>query len=348
MPRYFLDLPEDSAPRCWDPFAGPRPERKDTRYWAGVFQEMEQTLRDQAIDVYLTFNPHRLPRYGDNVVAVILGDEVGFIPRYIAQVRAVFKCYGTRPVLGSGPLQNPSLTGVAELAQCGVRWLRWLPGGVAHGGLLLRQAARVQRLTPSVSTVPLGTFNQLDLPVIPIEQRPTDIFFAGSIEHGGTLRQRWLSPKVRARREMLRAVEQLATSRPQLRVDLRVTGGFKASEAASSLGYSQGMMGARVCLAPRGTSVETYRLLEGLRYGCVVVSDRLPPHWFYTGAPFLQLKRWSDLESVVWPVLEDRRALQRAHRRGLQWWHDCCSEAAVGQFLAQRINDVSGRPAAGN
>jgi len=341
VPRYFLDLPEDSAPRRWDPFAGPRPERKDTRYWAGVFQEMEQTLRDGAIDVYLTFDPHRLPQYGDSVVAIILGDEVGFIPRYIAHVRAVFKCYGTRPVLGSGPLKNPSLTGVAELAQCAVRWLRWLPGGIAHGGFLLRQAAHGQRLAPAVSTVPLGTFNQLDLPIVPIEQRPADIFFAGSIEHGGTLRQRFLSPKVRARREMLTAVQRLAASRPQLRADLRVTDGFKASEAASSAGYSHGMMAARVCLAPRGTSVETYRLLEGLRYGCIVVSERLPPHWFYRDAPFLQLKRWSDLETVLTPVLDDPVALHRAHTRALDWWHERCSEAAVGQFLAERLNDVS-------
>src|SRR3984893_937811 len=237
MARYFLDLPENGAPRRWDPFAGPRPERKDTRYWAGVFREMEHTLRDGGIDVYLTFDPHRLPRYGDSVVAVVLGYEVGRIPSYVDRVRAVFKCYGTRPVLGSGPLHNPSLTGIAEFAQCAVRWLRWLPGGAAHGGLLLRRATRGQGLAP-VSTVPLGTFNQLDLPIVPIEERPTDVFFAGSVEHGGALRHRLLSPKVRARREMLAAVERLAASRSALRTDLRLTHGFSASEAASSAGYS--------------------------------------------------------------------------------------------------------------
>lgn len=341
MPRYFLDLPDDDARRRWDPFAGPRPERKDTRYWAGVFREMEQTLRDGAIDVYLTFDPCRLPHYGDHVVAVLLGDEVGRIPPYIDRVRALFKCYGTRPVMGSGPLRNPSLTGVAELAQCTVRWLRWLPGGAAHSGLVLRRAARGQRPAPGISAVPLGTFNQLDLPVVPIEQRPTDIFFAGSVEHGATLRQRFLSPKVRARREMLAAVGRLVASRPELRVDVRVTHGFKASEAGSSDGYSQAMMAARVCLAPRGTSVETFRLLEGLRYGCIVVSDRLPPHWFYAGGPFLQLDRWGDLEASLVPVLEDPAALHRAHTRALAWWRERCSEAAVGRFLADRLNDVS-------
>jgi hypothetical protein len=88
---------------------------------------------------------------------VVLGDEVGHIPRYVDRVRDVFKCYGTRPALGSEPLRNLSLTGVAEFAQCTVRWLRWLPGGAAYGGLLLRRAARGQRPPAPVSTFPLGT-----------------------------------------------------------------------------------------------------------------------------------------------------------------------------------------------
>ena len=49
-------------------------------------------------------------------------------------------------------------------------------------------------------------------------------------------------------------------------------------------------MDARVCLAPRGASVETFRVLEGLRAGCVVVGERLPGHWFYDGAPVIQLR----------------------------------------------------------
>ncbi len=80
MPRYFLDLPEDAEPLRWDPHAGPRPERADTRYFGAVFRAMEATLEDGDIDVHLTWNGERLPDYGPRVVAVLLRDDGGRVP----------------------------------------------------------------------------------------------------------------------------------------------------------------------------------------------------------------------------------------------------------------------------
>ncbi len=71
------------------------------------------------------------------------------------------------------------------------------------------------------------------------------------------------------------------------------------------------------------------------------MSDRLPPHWFYTGGPFIELDRWGDLEAALVAVLEDPAALNRAHARALAWLRERRSEAAVGRFLAERLNHVS-------
>jgi hypothetical protein len=334
VPRYFLDLPEDSAPRRWDPHAGPRPERADTRYFAAAFVAMERELRDGDLDVVLTWDVRRLPLEGDRVVAVVLGDEGGRIPRYAGRVRAVFKAYGTRPALGAGPLRDRSLTGLADLAQYGVRWLRWLPGGAA------RTARRLRREPPGhVTTIPLGTFNQLELPIVAMHERRTDVVFAGSVEHAGSLRHR-LAPKTRARREMLEATGELARRRPGLRVDLRLTEGFGASEASSPQAYSHALMDARVCLAPRGTSVETFRVLEGLRAGCLVVAERLPPHPFYAGAPVLQLDRWRELPELLEPILDDEAELGRRHDAARRWWRERCSEEAVGRMMAEQLNHL--------
>lgn len=337
LPRYFLDLPEDRVARPWDPHAGARPERPDTRYFAGVFREMEPLLRDPEIEVHLTWDGERLPSYGSRVVAVLLRDDGGRLPRYVDRVKAVFKCYGTNPTLGTGPFRNPGITGLTELAQYGLRWARWLPGGFAHARM--RALRRRRGLPPPapVSTIPLGTFNQLDLPFLPMSQRPTDVFFAGSVEHGASLRRR-MTPKTRARREMLSAVRALRLSCPELRIDVRVTSGFQASAEASALAYSRGLMDARVCLAPRGTSVETFRVLEGLRAGCVVVSERLPNHWFYRGAPLLQVDNWGQLDAVLAPIFAESTGMERFQAQARTWWRERCSEAAIGRFLAERLN----------
>jgi hypothetical protein len=175
---------------------------------------MERTLQDPEIDVYLTLGPDRLPEYGDRVVAVVLGDEVGRIPRYVGRVRAVFKDYGVRPALAGGPLRDPSLTGVLELAQYTIRWLRWLPDG-AGARRPAREPTIARAAHPSAGCRhPVGTFNQLDLPIIPIEERATDVCFAGSLEHETSLRHRWGSPTAHARRQMIGAVERLRRNRP--------------------------------------------------------------------------------------------------------------------------------------
>ena len=332
MPRYFLDLPEESAPVPWDVHGGPRPERADTRYFGAAFVAMERGLRDPEIDVYLTWDTERLPAYGPRVVAVLLGDEDGRIPRYTDRVRAVFKSYGLRPQPGTRLRGASPLTAALELAQRGVHWLRWLPGGVAQAKARLARTA-----PPGVMVIPLGTYNQVELPVKRIAERPTDLFFAGSVEHQAGLRYRLASPKARSRRDMLAAVDEIARRRPGLRTDIRVTEGFTSSEDATD-GYSQALMDARVCLAPRGNSAETFRVLEGLRAGCVVVSERLPPFWFYEGGPMLQIDSWRQLGDVLDPLLDDPAELARLHAASLAWWREKCSEEALGRLMAERLN----------
>jgi len=49
------------TPKRCDPHAGPHPARADTRYFGGVFREMERTLLNSDIDVHLTSSAKRLP-----------------------------------------------------------------------------------------------------------------------------------------------------------------------------------------------------------------------------------------------------------------------------------------------
>src|SRR6202000_1779185 len=63
--------------------------------------------------------------------------------------------------------------------------------------------------------------------------------------------------------------------------------------------YTEIMADTKITLAPRGSSVETYRFFEAMRQGCVVICDRLPPHWFYDGCRALQIDDGGTLEAEV-------------------------------------------------
>ena len=246
-------------------------------------------------------------------------------------------------MLGAGLLRNPGPGGLASLAQCGVRWVRWLPGAAAHARFLAAHTLRGAPVPGPVTAIPLGTYNQIELPLLPTEARPTDVFFAGSVEHVASLRHRVASPKTYSRRAMLAAIDRLASDRPDVCFDIRVTPDFGGSEADLAENYSRALMNAKICLAPRGTSLETFRVFEGLRCGCIVVGERLPRHWFYDGGPVVQLDRWADLGDALRPLLDDPADLRRQHERSLAWWGDYCSEAALGRFLAARLNDLEPR-----
>lgn len=330
MARYWLDLPEHNVPLQWDPQTGPRPERADTRYFGGVFRYMDAALDDDDLDVYLTWDVRRLPSYGPRVIAIVLGDEAGRVPAYLGQVLAVFKPYGGRPVLRSA--DGRGLTSPASAVESLLGRLRALPGEL-----------RARRLTAPVVPIPLGTYNQLDLPIADLADRTTDVFFAGSVVHRRDEHALLGTPKARTRRAMLASLEDLRRRRPALRIDVRLTAGFAESIAGSPEDYSRGLMDARICLAPRGTSLETFRVFEGLRYGCIVIANRLPHRPFYDGAPVVQLDRWKDLPEAV-ARFDDLTTRQRWHRDALAWWRSRCSEQVVGALMARRVNELSRLP----
>ena len=68
-------------------------------------------------------------------------------------------------------------------------------------------------------------------------------------------------------------------------------------------------MDARLALVPRGATTETHRFFQALKFGCIVVTDSVPPSWFYEQAPIIRLRHWDELEENVTPLLADPGAL---------------------------------------
>ncbi len=345
--RYFRCLGYREVPEPLDLDDPP----KRPSYLHRVLQVVEQELKDEGLTFYVTWKLDALPEYGNHVVPIVMGDEWSQIPIYVDRVLVTFKCYGIYPQLAARPLRRPSYLNTLLL----LRHLRvlahWLPGALRYATRYLQ--LRLQgRFMPPVYDLPLGYGNQLALPVQPIETRPIDIFFAGSVEQGFPRRfwtlHRWLpSPKRVSRLRMLRVLETLQRRFPELRVWVHTNTRFVLNaleygltthgEVLDTEAYSQMLMNSKICLAPRGTSADTFRLFEGLRYGCVVISDRLPRRWFYRNAPVIQLDDWSELYDVLSMLLQDAKKLRRLHQEALEWWVRVCSPEQIGKFMSHCI-----------
>ena len=333
--RYFYFMPPERRVRPWNPPDTDASMLPDAIYWGAVLAEMDRRVGRDDLVVYMTHELEELPSYGRNVVVLLIGSEKAAVPAYVDRVGAIFKNNAVRPLLTTSFLREPAWINVWWYVSYVRLWYHHGPG--AARWLYLR--ARGRRPAP-IWLVPVGTFNQIELPLKPLAERSTDLFFAGSVSHQGrpSIRER-ISPKVTSRSEMVEHAERLAAERPDLKVEMVDTGSFRDSIGQSGEEYSRALMDARIALVPRGVIADTFRFWQAVRYGCVVVTDTMPRHRrLYDGAPVVKVRRWHDLAEVVAPLLADEARLTELHERSLDWWRTRGEPAVVGAHMAERLD----------
>jgi hypothetical protein len=347
--KYYLYLNRGQEPVSWNP-PDPYPlDNVNCSYFGKVFEAMENTLNLEGITFYLTWdNVDDLPSYGSDVVSVIIGDEWCRTPIYLHKVLAVFKCYGTSQILGCNPFRQISRLNFLTLLLFIRIWLYRFPGRINHAFNKLILKNLFYKKAGTIYDIPIGYDRQLDLPIKDMEDRTYDVFFAGSVMHGNhpiwSLKY-WLeNPKSCSRKEMILNISKVKKIYPELNIELSITSSFgSTSEDALNEGtYSEKMMNTKICLVPRGTSFETFRFFEAMRYGCIVVGEVLPSRWFYNGSPTIQISNWSELEIILPRLLENKALLLGKHQESLNWWKIKCSEATTGDYIAKKLNSLAG------
>ena len=342
--EYYVCLPERQAPIPWNPSDTSQVIDNRCNYFGKVFKAMEQSLETSDLTFYLTWDTNRLPSYGQNVVAVVHQNDWFRIPTYLDRVRAVFTTLAIRPTLGRGPLLELSYLNFLILLKSVKIWVRRSPSLFSYILLRLRRLLSSTVQIAPIYDIPLGYYNQLDLPIKDIKARRYDVSFAGSVVHESypvwSVKRLLDTPKSVSRKKMVAALDRIQKEYPEFRVKLSITSGFESAWSADPKSYSQETMDAKICLVPRGAALETFRFFEALRYGCVVVTEALPSRWFYDGSPAMRVENWNDLEGILKKLIEDERLMQREHQRSLEWWRTKCSEAAVGAYVAGKLNSL--------
>lgn len=314
------------------------------RYFGKVFQTVENHLKKQGLTFYVTMcEMNELPSYGENVIVVILGEEWGRIPQYSHKVGAIFKCYG-RPRLECNPLLKPSYFNCMITMQFLRNSILTVPGIVNYQFQKVKNWLLGKGIA-SIYDIPLGYYNSEELSIKNMEERHYDVFFSGSTVHEHYpiwSLQHWLkTPKTVSREQMLSSLTLFKKKHPEFEVEFSVTSAFGQQDNIEvSKSYSERMMNTKICLAPRGTTTESYRFFEAMRYGCIVVTEALPSRWFYNGSPTIVLANWGELEGTLEKLLANKQLLQEMHQQSLNWWETKCSEAVVGKYIAEKLNSL--------
>lgn len=341
MIRHFF-MGRDGGPEEWDP-ANPAPHLPwDCVYFGKALVEMEKHLGDEDLHCYLTWLPDELPEYGPHVIAILVGEEWGLMPRYARHVRLAARVMSRYPFLGIRrwfPLNHLKLM----LAFKHVRnWLLHLRSWLRYKFPPSSWPPPVHKRAHVVH-LPWGSASLVEVPMKLMCERTRNYYFSGGAAFSADFGYRKFlsSPKRAARESLVKAVADLEKTHPNLAAEKSVqvhttrwTGHMSDNEQ-----YAERLMNSKVCLAPRGSVADTWRFFEGLKSGCAVITNPLPNEWYYRGAPGIQLDSWDALEQTIVPLLKDEARLEELHVRSLRYWDEVCGEKALGRFLAKKIKD---------
>ena len=102
--------------------------------------------------------------------------------------------------------------------------------------------------------------------------------------------------------------------------------------------YANYLNDSKIVLCPPGNpNVESLRIFEAMRAGCIVISEKLPPLRWYEKSPIIQVNNWRQAHRMITSILKEPNQLQDLHLKTLAWYENVCSPAAVSQYIVDII-----------
>jgi hypothetical protein len=184
-----------------------------------------------------------------------------------------------------------------------------------------------------------------ELPVISTTDRPIDVFFSGNLNKNRFEFYHSLHPIIK---HLPIAIAAGVARRCKLRKDLSLilpksqisfTDGFK--RGLSPTRYGELLAQSKIALCPKGNvSRETFRHVEAIRAGAIVISQPLPNTHFYRKAPIFIISNWRDALKEIRLLLRDHSRLLALQGNTVSWWQQVLSEAATAHFVADTLRRI--------
>ena len=174
---------------------------------------------------------------------------------------------------------------------------------------------------------------------IPIEERRTDVRLDASIR--ATDRPEWVqrlfpAPRRLSRQAAFAALAEIDRS-PHIVASHLAIDAYRTAIATDPAGYTERLADTKIAVLPRGAVLETSRLYEAARAGCVLVSLGLPNRPFMKRCPAIILRSWGELAGLVEDLVAQPDRLRALSDASLRWWAEDCSEQAMGAAMARQL-----------
>lgn len=188
--------------------------------------------------------------------------------------------------------------------------------------------------------------------VKPATERRNDIFFFGNLNSNRFGLYHALNPLTRFLPEKL-ATRMVRRLNPKLRrftIDKAIewsnphsmicfTDGFK--KGVSPEKYACRLYDSKIALCPKGfKSAETFRHIEAMRAGTVLISTELPDTYFYKDSPIITASNWRLGLRKAKELLNNPAALAEIQTATIKWWEDICSERAAARYVRDKLDSV--------
>lgn len=299
-------------------------------YFSSVMTELARHLPSfEEYTFVFTRSVTEIPtKFGDmeKLVVLVMGDEWARVPTYASGTHAIFKAPGqdVKFAFHKG-------------------W--WRFNAMAVLQFVRQQAKRFpnhhKNPEQNIFAIPYGYYR---LPkrdsVISINKRKYDVAFTGSLDHKNRLGGLVKTNKVLSRERMVRTVDRWKADK-SFSVDVKLSQYFpKARDQPQFDDYPQTLMDTKICLSPRGTHLETYRLCEGMYYGCIVVAEEQPDHWFAESSPAFILKDWDMLPELLDDILRNPTQMKALQNASLKYWDQVLAPQSVGKYMSTCLSSL--------
>lgn len=208
--------------------------------------------------------------------------------------------------------------------------------------------------TDTITSIPLGYYAKQQKKLVPMEERLYNISFIGCLNRNrmqlASLVSRipklmlvllgWRKQNGKYRRNFAPVISFVNHLCEWMypRDIYKFTGDFAQGFAPET--YLNLMHTTKISLCPRGWhNVESFRIYESMRAGCVVITEKLPDRSYYKDIPVIQVDDWKEGLDVAKDLLKDTDKLTSLGAACRQFYESKLSPEATAKIIIDRLEN---------